>query len=125
MLAKAGRIGTPSAMSKATGFRKAAQATATAARPTSEWKAATSCGIAVIAMRRAVTMPIAAPRPMAARIQRPSIDQRIMRIARRPGFGPHRHCVTSVVTTAMPMPIMPKRLPRWLVVGSTARAAPG
>ena len=26
-------------------------------------------------------------------------------------------CVTSVVTTAISMPIMPKRLPRWLVEG--------
>ena len=35
----------------------------TAARPTSEWKAATSCGIAVIVMRRAMTAPM--PPPMA------------------------------------------------------------
>jgi hypothetical protein len=26
-------------------------------------------------------------------------------------------CVTNVVTTAIVMPIMPKRLPRWLVAG--------
>ena len=26
-------------------------------------------------------------------------------------------CVTNVVTTAIAIPIMPKRLPRWLVVG--------
>ena len=46
----------------------AAAATSTAARPTSEWKAATSCGIAVIAILRAVTMPMIAPMAMAARI---------------------------------------------------------
>ena len=50
------------------GIEKAAAATSTAARPTSEWKAATSCGIAVIAIRRAVTKPIAAPIAIAARI---------------------------------------------------------
>jgi len=41
----------------------AAPATSTAARPTSEWKAATNCGMAVIAMRFAVTAPIAPPIP--------------------------------------------------------------
>jgi hypothetical protein len=30
---------------------------------------------------------------------------------------PTLRCVTSVVTTAMVMPIMPNRLPRWLVAG--------
>ncbi len=55
-------------MPKASGLRKAATATSTAARPTSEWKAATNCGIAVIAMRRAVTRPMTAPMAMAARI---------------------------------------------------------
>ena len=59
---------TMSAMPKAMGLRKAAQATSTAARPTRLWKAATSCGIAVIAMRRAVVMPMTAPTPIAARI---------------------------------------------------------
>ena len=38
-------------------------ATSTAARPTSEWNAATSCGMAVMAMRRAITAPM--PPPMA------------------------------------------------------------
>ena len=42
-------------MPKASGDTKAAAATNTAARPTSEWKAATSCGSAVIWMRRATT----------------------------------------------------------------------
>ncbi len=110
---------TMSAMSKATGLRKAAQATATAARPTSEWKAATSCGIAVIAIRRAVVMPIRAPSPMAARISKAAV-QSIIRSWGLPGGQASARrgtCVTSVVTTAIAMPIMPKRLPRWLVVG--------
>ena len=50
------------------GLRKAAAATSTAASPTREWKAATSCGMSVIAMRRAVTKPMTAPIPMAAKI---------------------------------------------------------
>ena len=40
-----------------------AAATSTAAMPTSEWKAATSSGIAVIGTRRAITAPM--PPPMA------------------------------------------------------------
>ena len=44
----------------ASGLRNAAAPTSTAAMPTRLWKAATSCGIAVIWMRRAVTRPIAA-----------------------------------------------------------------
>ena len=48
-------------MPKASGETKAAAATNTAARPTSEWKAATSCGSAVIWMRQATTVPIAPP----------------------------------------------------------------
>ena len=42
-------------MPKASGDTKAAAATNTAARPTSEWNAATSCGSAVIWMRSATT----------------------------------------------------------------------
>jgi hypothetical protein len=64
-----GRI-SPSAptMPNAPGATKAAAATSTAARPTRLWNAATSCGIAVIAIRRAVTMPITAPIAMAMAI---------------------------------------------------------
>ena len=51
---------------KRTELRNAAAPTSTAAMPTSEWKAATSCGIAVIWMRRAVTRPIAPPISIAA-----------------------------------------------------------
>ena len=47
-------------MPKASGAFSAPAATNTAARPTSEWNAATSCGSAVIWMRRATTAPIAA-----------------------------------------------------------------
>ena len=42
-------------MPKSAGERKAPTATNTAARPTSEWNAATSCGIAVISIRCATT----------------------------------------------------------------------
>ena len=42
-------------------IRSAAAATNTAARPTSEWNAATSCGSAVIWMRSATSVPIAPP----------------------------------------------------------------
>ena len=47
-------------MPNASGAFSAAAATNTAARPTSEWNAATSCGSAVIWMRSATTVPIAA-----------------------------------------------------------------
>ncbi len=46
---------------EASGEMNAAAATNTAARPTSEWKAATSCGSAVIWMRIATKVPIAPP----------------------------------------------------------------
>ena len=47
-------------MLNASGAFSAAAATNTAARPTNEWNAATSCGNAVIWMRSATTTPIAA-----------------------------------------------------------------
>ena len=70
--------------------------------PTSEWKAATSCGIAVIWMRRAVTKPTLPPIAMAIgdlrdRLATPMRDER--------------------VPTAIAMPAMPKRLPRRLLSG--------
>ena len=111
---------TISAMPNATGLRNAAPATSTAARPTSEWNAATSCGIAVIAIRRAVTRPIAAPSPIAARISitvhgsRLSPAEALCAPTERLRPSP---CVTSVVSTAIVMPIMPKRLPRRLDAG--------
>lgn len=55
-------------MPNASGLRNAATPTSTAAMPTSEWKAATSCGMSVIAIFRAVTKPIAAPIAIATRI---------------------------------------------------------
>ena len=90
------RLGTriiPSAsmMSNASGLRNAATPTSTAAMPTSEWKAATSCGMSVMAMRRAVTTPITAPMPIAIRISG--------RLA--------TECTSRVVPTAIAMPIMP------------------
>ena len=54
--------------------RARAAATSTAARPTSEWKAATSCGMAVMAMRRAVTAPMPPPMAMPPTI-RPQVER--------------------------------------------------
>ena len=65
----------------------------TAARPTRQWKAATSCGIEVMAMRRAVTAPTEPP------ISSPSTIR-----PKPPGEGT---ASASVVAMAMPMPIMP------------------
>ncbi len=90
-------------MPKLSGAYIAAAATITAARPTSEWKAATSCGIEVIGIDRAMSAPM--PPPMA----RPS------RISRKPPA--EGVASASVVTMAMPMPTMPYRLPCRLVVG--------
>ena len=84
-------------MRKASGAFSAAAATNTAARPTSEWKAATSCGNAVIWMRNASIVPAAPP------MIRPS--------AIRPIPPKPMPCCSSVAAPAMPMPIMPKRLP--------------
>src|SRR6202021_1224370 len=66
--------------------------------PTSEWNAATSSGIDVIGPRRAITAPMLPP------IATP----RITNNQARPSAG---GCEASVVATAMPMPIMPKKLP--------------
>ena len=63
--------------------------------PTSEWKAATSSGIAVIGMRRAITAP--APPPTATP---PTIIAQVMASSGR--------ATASVVTTAMAMPAMPR-----------------
>ena len=98
-------------MLNACGAFSAAAATNTAARPTSEWNAATSCGNAVIWMRRATMMPTVPP------ITIPS------RISRYP--DPLMPCCARVATTAMVMPIMPNRLPSREVTGMTGRAGPG
>ncbi len=50
------------------GLLTAATAISTAAMPTSEWNAATSSGICVIATRLAITAPTAPPTAMPARI---------------------------------------------------------
>ncbi len=57
-------------MPKESGAHSAASAISTAAAPTSEWKAATSCGIAVIAILRATSQPMEPPMAMARTIQR-------------------------------------------------------
>ena len=56
--------------------------------------------MSVILIRRATTQPTPPPIAMATRIS---------------GSAPR--CSSSVVMTAIAMPIMPKRLPRWLVSG--------
>ncbi len=55
-------------MPNASGAFSAPAATNTAARPTSEWNAATSCGSAVIWMRRAITAPMLPPMTMPSTI---------------------------------------------------------
>ena len=63
--------------------------------PTSEWKAATSSGIAVIGMRRAITAPMAPPTAMP-----PTIRAQVSGLSGR--------ATASVVRTAMAMPTMPR-----------------
>ncbi len=53
--------------------------------PTRLWKAATSCGIAVIAILRAVTRPMTAPTAIAPRIC-PAVTQSML--SRSPSPGP-------------------------------------
>ena len=72
--------------------------------PTSEWKAATSSGIEVIGTRRAITAPILPPTA-------------IPPITRPQATGSPGGCEPSVVSTAIVIPIMPNRLPRWLESG--------
>ena len=55
-------------MPNASGAFSAAAATNTAARPTSEWNAATSCGSAVIWMRSATKVPMPPPMTMPSTI---------------------------------------------------------
>jgi hypothetical protein len=97
-------------MPKAAGLRKAAAPTSTAARPTRLWNAATSCGIAVIWMRRAVVRPTTAPSPTAAAI--------LASVTKSSGVGRGHQWpggigawVSKVVTVARAMPAMPLRLP--------------
>jgi hypothetical protein len=92
---------TRTAMPKASGLRYAAVPTSTAAMPTRLWNAATSCGIAVIWILRAVTRPIPPPTTIAPMIS--AMD----------AIG----CVASVVTMAIVIPIMPVMLPRRLLSG--------
>src|SRR4029077_20061389 len=85
-------------MPKAAGAYSAPAATSTAAIPTSEWKAATNSGIEVIGTRRAITAPMLPPMAM----------PRMTSSQAKPSAG---GWLASVVTTAIPMPIMPKKLP--------------
>jgi membrane peptidoglycan carboxypeptidase len=84
-------------MPKLCGEYIAAAATNTAARPTSEWKAATSCGSEVIWMRLAMTAPIEPPmaRPAMIRTKPPKSMPEFRMVARM----------------ATPIPIMPYWLP--------------
>src|SRR5580765_7011481 len=66
--------------------------------PTSEWKAATSSGIEVIGTRRAMTAPIEPPMAMPSTTSSHAM----------PSAG---GWLASVVTIAIAMPIMPKKLP--------------
>ena len=71
--------------------------------PTSEWKAATSCGSEVMAIRCASTAPMEPPTARPAMIiPMPESDM--------PGCS-------MVAPMAIPMPIMPYWLPFWLVSG--------
>ena len=90
-------------MPNAAGAFSAAAATNTAARPTSEWNAATSCGSAVIWIRRATYVPAPPPITIASRIRMNPV--------------PLMPRCSSVATTAMPMPTMPNRLPCRAVTG--------
>ena len=91
-------------MPYASGVVSAAAATSTAAMPTRLWKAATSCGIAVIEIRRAMTAPVPPPMPTPSTI-RPHVSPSAMSAS------------TRVVTIAIAMPVMPRRLPRREVSG--------
>ncbi len=75
--------------------------------PTRLWKAATSCGIEVMATLRAITAPTVPPTATPPRIS-PMVTG---------SSAPCFQSVARVVSTAMPMPIMPLRLPAWLVTG--------
>ena len=81
-------------MPKASGAFSAAAATKTAAKPTRLWKAATSCGIAVMAMRRAMVAPMVPPMAMP-----PMMSPQLK--------APSGPATPSVVAMAMAMPIMP------------------
>ena len=76
--------------------------------PTRLWKAATSCGIAVIWILRAVTRPMPPPITIATKI---SPDFRAINPSRAVATAIGRYANSgndvSVVTTAIAMPIMP------------------
>jgi len=84
---------------KAAGLLTTATAMSTAAMPTSECIAATSCGICVICTRLATKAPIIPPITAAMRMKATFL------------------VMASVTSTAIAMPIMPKRLPRRAATG--------
>jgi len=92
------------AMSNAAGRIERGAATSTAAMPTSEWNAATSSGIEVIGTRRAITR----------RRRRQIPSRRSPRSRQKKLAG---GCSASVVTIAIAMPAMPKKLPCRLEAG--------
>ena len=101
-------IGSPlAAMPKAYGSATAATAMNTAARPIMLWKNATSSGILVI------STVLRAPGAVAA-----AGHQAEQHPGQAAGRCPASLTISAaVVTTAMPMPTMPNRLPRIEVVG--------
>ena len=105
-------IGPPfSTMEKAQGSTTAATAMNTAARPIMLWKKATSSGILVISTRLAMMAPMPPPTTSPATTQS-------MPWARVCPISPESLTMSAaVVSTAISMPIMPKRLPRIEVVG--------
>ena len=88
-------------------------ATSTAARPTSEWKAATSCGIAVIGMRRAMTRADGAARRHGDDEEEPG-EEAGRRAAEERGQDGERHADHAEEVA------LPARSP-----DATGRAAPG
>ena len=79
---------------KASGFKKAAIATKTAANPTRLWNPATNSGIAVIGILKAIKAPIAPP-----------IDKKIMIYISEVEKLPTERNVTII---AMTIPAIPK-----------------
>ena len=105
-------MGSPlDAMPKACGSMTAAAAMNTAARPIMLCMKATSSGILVISTLWAMKAPAPPPTTSAASTQAMPLPKPTPSIAAWPWTS------ARVVTTAMAMPLMPKRLPRMEVVG--------
>ena len=98
-------------MPKAQGSATAATPMNTAARPIMLCMKATSSGILVISTLWAMKAPAPPPTTSAASTQAMPLPKPTPSIAAWPWTS------ARVVTTAMAMPLMPKRLPRMEVVG--------